>query len=50
MVVKADDLFVLVSAAFVMLMTPGVAIFYGGMVSSKNILSLLGQSLGILGI
>lgn len=50
MIVKADDLFVLVSAAFVMLMTPGVAIFYGGMVSSKNILSLLGQSLGILGI
>jgi len=50
MVVKSDDLFVLISAAFVMLMTPGVAIFYGGMVSSKNVLSLLGQSLGILGI
>jgi len=50
MIVKADDVFVLVSAALVMLMTPGVAIFYGGMVSSRNVLSLLGQSLGILGI
>jgi len=31
----ADTAFVLVSAALVMLMTPGLALFYGGMVRSK---------------
>ena len=40
-IVPADTLFVLLSAALVMLMTPGLAFFYGGMVRKKNILSVL---------
>lgn len=40
-IVAADTLFVLLSAALVMLMTPGLAFFYGGMVRKKNILSVL---------
>src|SRR5208283_2923099 len=38
-----DTLFVLISAALVMLMTPGLALFYGGMVRRKNILGVLMQ-------
>ncbi len=40
-----DTLFVLISAVLVMLMTPGLAFFYGGMVRRKNILSVLMQCL-----
>jgi Amt family ammonium transporter len=36
-----DTTFMLVSAALVMLMTPGLALFYGGMVRTKNVLSTL---------
>jgi len=43
MINQVDTLFVLLSAAFVMLMTPGLAFFYGGMVRRKNILSVLMQ-------
>jgi len=39
-----DTAFVLVSAALVMLMTPGLAMFYGGMVRRKNVLGTLMQS------
>jgi len=35
----ADMVFVIFSAALVMLMVPGLALFYGGMVKSKNVLS-----------
>ncbi|EFK06225.1 ammonium transporter [delta proteobacterium NaphS2] len=45
-----DTVFVLLSAALVMLMTPGLALFYGGMVRSKNVLGTLMQSFFILGI
>jgi ammonium transporter, Amt family len=38
-----DTAFVLMSAAMVMLMTPGLAFFYGGMVRRKNILNVLMQ-------
>jgi len=38
-----DTAFVLVGAALVLLMTPGLAMFYGGMVRRKNILSILMQ-------
>ncbi len=47
---SGDTVFVLISAALVMLMTPGLALFYGGMVRSKNILGTLMQSFIILGI
>ncbi len=45
-----DTVFVLISAALVMLMTPGLALFYGGMVRGKNILGTLMQSFTILAI
>ena len=45
-----DTVFVLISAALVMLMTPGLALFYGGMVRSKNVLGTMMQSFIILGI
>jgi ammonium transporter, Amt family len=46
----ADTAFVLVSAALVMLMTPGLALFYGGMVRSKNILATLMENFILLGV
>ena len=36
---SADMTFVIFSAALVMLMVPGLALFYGGLVKSKNVLS-----------
>lgn len=45
-----DTGFVLMSAALVMLMTPGLALFYGGMVRTKNVLSTLMQSFFIVGL
>jgi len=39
-----DTAFVLLSAALVMLMTPGLAMFYGGMVRRKNVLGTLMHS------
>jgi len=47
---SGDTTFVLVSAALVMLMTPGLALFYGGMVRSKNVLGTVMQSFIILGV
>jgi Amt family ammonium transporter len=44
MVNAADTVWLLISAALVMLMTPGVALFYGGMVRRKNILSTIMMS------
>lgn len=41
---KGDTAWLLVSTALVMLMTPGLALFYGGMVRSKNILGTVMQS------
>src|SRR5487761_1460283 len=38
------------SAALVLFMTPGLALFYGGMVRSKNVLSIMGQSFFVTGI
>ena len=42
---SADIVFMFISSSFVMFMIIGLAIFYGGLVRSKNILSLLGQCL-----
>jgi len=38
-----DTAFVLIAAALVLIMTPGLAFFYGGMVRRKNVLSILIQ-------
>jgi Amt family ammonium transporter len=43
MINTGDTAFVLICAALVLLMTPGLAFFYGGMVRKKNILSVLMQ-------
>ena len=45
-----DTAFVLMSAALVMFMTPGLALFYGGMVRNKNVLGTLMQSFIVLGV
>jgi ammonium transporter, Amt family len=45
-----DTAWVLVSAALVMLMTPGLALFYGGLVRRKNVLSTIMHSFFILGL
>jgi Amt family ammonium transporter len=45
-----DTAWLLISAALVMLMTPGLALFYGGMVRQKNVLGTLMQSFIALGI
>ena len=45
-----DTAWMLASAALVMLMTPAVGFFYGGMVSAKNVVSVLKQSVVILAL
>ena len=45
-----DTSWVLISSALVMLMTPGLALFYGGMVRSKNVLGTIMQSFIALGV
>jgi len=47
---KADTAWMLVSSAFVLLMTPGLAFFYGGMVNKRNIISTMLQSFIALGV
>lgn len=46
----ADTSFILICAALVMFMTPGLALFYGGMVRSKNVLATIMQSFIMLGL
>ncbi|HVF81344.1 MAG TPA: ammonium transporter [Flavisolibacter sp.] len=51
--VPADIAWVLVAAALVFLMTPGLAFFYGGMVNRKNVLSTMMKSVvaaGVVGV
>jgi Amt family ammonium transporter len=43
-----DTAFILVSASLVMLMTPGLAFFYGGLVGRKNVLAIMMQSFASL--
>ena len=45
-----DTAWMLVSSALVLLMTPGLAFFYGGMVRSKNVLSTMMHSFVVMGI
>jgi Amt family ammonium transporter len=47
---SGDTAWLLVSTALVMLMTPGLALFYGGMVQGKNVLSTFMHSFFALGI
>jgi Amt family ammonium transporter len=47
---SGDTTWVLISSALVMLMTPGLALFYGGMVRRKNVLGTIMQSFIALGV
>jgi len=47
---SGDIAWLLTSAAFVLLMTPGLAFFYGGMVNPKNVISTMLQSFVAMGI
>ena len=47
---SGDTAWMLVSAALVMLMTPALALFYGGMVRDKNVLSTFMHSMFALGL
>jgi len=47
---SGDTAFVLMSAALVLLMTPGLALFYGGMVRKKNVLSILMQCFAVMAL
>ncbi len=44
MINTGDTAFILAAAGLVLLMTPGLALFYGGMVRSKNVLGTIMQS------
>ena len=46
----ADTAFVMICAALVLLMTPGLAIFYGGLTRSKNVLSTMMHSFFLMGL
>ena len=48
---SADNAWMLMSAALVLLMTgPGLALFYGGLVRKKNVLSTMMQSFGMMAV
>jgi len=47
---KADTAFILAAAGLVLLMTPGLALFYGGMVRRKNVLGTIMQSLILISV
>src|SRR5687768_14514934 len=48
--VGADTAWVLISTALVLLMTPALAFFYGGLVRSKSILNTMMMSFASLGV
>ncbi len=50
MVSSGDTAWMLIATALVMLMTPGLGLFYGGMVRSKNVLGTMMHSFMCLGI
>ncbi len=47
---SGNTAWVLTSAALVLFMTPGLAIFYGGMVRRKNVLAMLMQNFGVMAV
>jgi ammonium transporter, Amt family len=46
----ADTAFVMICSALVLVMTPGLAIFYGGLTRSKNVLSTMMHSFFLMGL
>lgn len=49
-IVGADVAWILAAAGLVLLMTPGLSFFYGGMVGSRNVISTMLQSFISLGV
>ncbi|MDQ1251493.1 MAG: ammonium transporter, Amt family [Euryarchaeota archaeon] len=49
-IVAADTAWVLISSALVLVMLPGLALFYGGLVQKKNILSTMMHSYVAMGV
>ncbi|WP_018297013.1 ammonium transporter [Corynebacterium lubricantis] len=47
---SGNSAWMLISASLVLLMTPGLALFYGGMSSRRNVLNMMMMSFGVLGI
>ena len=47
---SGDTAWMLTSAALVLLMTPGLALFYGGMVRAKSVLNMMMMSFGALAL
>ena len=47
---SGDISWMLISSALVLLMTPGLAFFYGGLVKRKNVINTLMSSISIMGI
>ncbi|MGA1829124.1 ammonium transporter [Microbacterium sp.] len=47
---QGNTAFILISAALVLLMTPGLAFFYGGLVKAKSVISMMMLSFGAMGI
>ena len=47
---QGNTAFVLISAALVLLMTPGLAFFYGGLVKAKSVISMMMMSFGAIGL
>ncbi|MCL2516559.1 MAG: ammonia channel protein, partial [Microbacteriaceae bacterium] len=45
-----NSLWLIVAAALVLLMTPGVAFFYGGMVRAKSVISMMMMSFGAIAL
>ena len=45
-----DTAFIIICSALVLLMTPGLALFYGGMVRKKNVLSILMQCFAVMAL
>ncbi|MFD3444885.1 ammonium transporter [Microbacteriaceae bacterium 4G12] len=47
---QGNTAFILIAAALVLLMTPGLAFFYGGLVKAKSVVSMMMLSFGSLGL
>ena len=45
-----DTAWMLASSALVLLMTPGLAFFYGGMVRARSVLNMLMMSISAMGV
>ncbi|MGH3427467.1 MAG: ammonium transporter, partial [Mycobacteriales bacterium] len=47
---SGDTAWLLASASLVLLMTPGLALFYGGMVNARSVVNMLMMSFGCMAV